>query len=388
MTRQFLSDRVLSLKPSGIRKFFDIINSMPDVISLGVGEPDFASPAPVTEAAIAALRAGKTAYTSNYGILELREILADYLKNNREGLTYDPLKEIIFTAGLSEAIYITMSAILNPGDEVIVPTPCFVAYQPSIELAGGISIEVPSKFEDDFQPDIAAIEAAITPRTKAIFISYPNNPTGAVVTKEVALQLAEVVIKHDLLLLSDEIYEQLVYSDHKHVIFPNLPGLKERTIYYSGFSKSFSMTGWRLGYICAPPELIAAIVKIHQFALMSAPTISQHAAMAALTECQSHVDKMVAEYDRRRKLIVNGMNTIGLPTFEPKGAFYAFPKVDVTGLTSEEFAEKLLYQEKVAVVPGNAFGAGGEGFVRTCYATSYEQIEQALEKIEKFVKTL
>ena len=233
------------------------------------------------------MRAGKTAYTSNYGILELREILADYLKNNREGLTYDPLKEIIFTAGLSEAIYITMAAILNPGDEVIVPTPCFVAYQPSIELAGGISIEVPSKFEDDFQPDIAAIEAAITPRTKAIFISYPNNPTGAVVTKEVALQLAEVVIKHDLLLLSDEIYEQLVYSDHKHVIFPNLPGLKERTIYYSGFSKSFSMTGWRLGYICAPPELIAAIVKIHQFALMSAPTISQHAAMAALTECQS-----------------------------------------------------------------------------------------------------
>lgn len=388
MARQFISERVLSLKPSGIRKFFDIINSMPDVISLGVGEPDFASPAPVTDAAIAALRAGKTAYTSNYGILELRETLADYLKNNRDGLTYDPLKEMIFTAGLSEAIFITMSAILNPGDEIIVPTPCFVAYQPSIELAGGVAIEVASKFEDDFKPDIAAIEAAITPRTKAIFISYPNNPTGAVVTREVALQLAEIIIKYDLLLLTDEIYEQLVYSGHKHVIFPNLPGLKERTIYFSGFSKSFSMTGWRLGYICAPEELIAAIVKIHQFALMSAPTISQYAAMSALNLCQSHVDEMVAEYDRRRKLIVNGMNTIGLPTFEPKGAFYAFPKVDVTGLTSEEFAEQLLYQEKVAVVPGSAFGAGGEGFVRACYATSYEEIEQALEKIEKFVKTL
>ena len=388
MTSRFLSDRVLSIKPSGIRKFFDIINSMPDVISLGVGEPDFASPAPVTEAAIAALRAGKTAYTSNYGILELRETLADYLKQNRDGLSYDPLTEMVFTAGLSEAIFITMTAIINPGDEVIVPTPCFVSYQPSIELAGGKAIEVACRFEDNFQPNIAAIEAAITPKTKAIFLSFPNNPTGAVVTKEVALELAKLIVKHDLLLITDEVYEQLVYSGHKHVIFPNLPGLRERTIYMSGFSKSFSMTGWRLGYVCAPPELIAAIVKVHQFALMSAPTISQYAAITALTECQPHVDEMVAEYDRRRKLLVNGMNKIGLPTFEPKGAFYAFPKISGTGLSSEEFAERLLFEQEVAVVPGNAFGAGGEGFVRCCYATSYEEIEEALVRIERFVKSL
>lgn len=388
MTKQFLSDRVLSLKASGIRKFFDIINTMPDVISLGVGEPDFSSPAPITEAAIAALRAGKTGYTSNYGILELRETLADYLKKKYDGLTYDPVKEMVFTAGLSEAIFIIMTAIVNPGDEIIVPTPCFVSYQPSIEMAGGKAIEVACKFEDNFQPDIAAIEAAITPKTKAIFINYPNNPTGAVITKDVALQLAQLVIKHDLLLISDEIYEQLVYSNHKHVTFPNLSGLKERTIYLSGFSKAFSMTGWRLGYICANEELIAAIVKVHQFVLMAAPTISQHAAIVALKECQTHVDDMVTEYDKRRKLLVDGLNRIGLPTFEPKGAFYAFPKIENTGLTSEEFAERLLFEHKVAVVPGNAFGASGEGFVRCCYATSYDEIEKALEGIEKFVKSL
>jgi aminotransferase len=386
MRDTFLSQRVAELKPSGIRKFFDIAATMKDVISLGIGEPDFVTPPSILEAGVQSLRKGETHYTSNAGIMEVRQALTNHLEK-RYGVSYDPGSEVILTVGVSEALYLTTTALLDPGDEVIVLTPCFVAYQAEVVLAGGVPVEVPCRMENNFDLDPQDIDAAITPRTKAILIGYPNNPTGAVASRENLLQVARLAEKHDLIVISDEIYDRLVYGV-KHICFPTLPGMKSRTILLGGFSKDYAMTGWRIGYVAGPPELIKGLLRVHQYTVMSAPTTAQMGALEALKNGEEYVCQMTAEYDRRRKLIVKGLNQIGLPTFEPFGAFYAFPKVSITGLDDETFAERLLQEEKVAVVPGNAFGAGGAGFVRCSYATAYDKIEEALHRIEKFVNRL
>jgi aminotransferase len=387
MRSSYLSERVAGLKPSGIRKFFDIAATMKDVISLGIGEPDFNTPQPVLQAGIASLQRNETHYTSNAGITELRKTLSAHLDLHYQ-VNYDPMTEMIITVGGSEALYLAATALLDPGDELLIPTPCFVAYQAEAILAGGVPVEIPCRFEDNFEVDPAAIEAAITPRTKAILISFPNNPTGAVASRERLLKIAKIAEEHDLVVISDEIYDRLVYAGHQHVCFPALPGMKERTLLIGGFSKDYAMTGWRIGYVAGPAKILKGLLTVHQYAVMSAPTIAQSAAIIALKEGEEYVQEMVVEYDRRRKLIVNGFNQIGLPTFEPKGAFYAFPKISVTGLDDETFATRLLHEENVALVPGNAFGKGGEGFVRCSYATSYEKIEEALRRIEKFVNRL
>jgi aminotransferase len=382
--RKYLSNRVSGLKPSGIRKFFDIAATMKDVISLGIGEPDFTTPRPILDAGVRSLQAGETHYTSNSGKMELRQGIADNLKQ-RYGVNYDAATEIIATVGVSEALYLTFVALLDPGDEVIIPTPCFVSYQAEVYLAGGIPVEIPSKMENNFQVDPDEVRAAITPRTKVIFIGYPSNPTGAVAERETLLEIAKIAIEYDLMVVSDEIYDRLVYG-FKHVCFPSLgEELKQRTVLLGGFSKSHAMTGWRIGYAAAPKEIIQGLVKIHQYTIMSAPTTAQDAAVEAL-KSDSYVEDMVAEYDRRRKLIVNGLNKLGLTTFEPRGAFYAFPNIKASGMDSESFAEKLLHEEHVAVVPGDAFGAGGAGFVRCSYATAYEKIEEALRRMERFMQ--
>ena len=381
---RFLSQRVASLKPSGIRKFFDIAATMKNVISLGVGEPDFTTPRPILDAGIHSLEAGETHYTSNAGKLELRQAIADHLQR-LYNVHYDPIHEIIITVGVSEALYLAMTALLDPGDEVIIPTPCFVSYQAEVLLAGGVPVEIPSLPEDNFQLDPGKIRSAITPRTKLIFIGYPNNPTGAVASQETLLEVAKIAEEHNLLILSDEIYDRLVY-EHKHVCVPALDeATRRRTILLGGFSKDYAMTGWRIGYACGPTDIIMGMVRIHQYSIMSAPTTAQDAALIALKNGEEHVRKMLAEYDRRRRLIVGGFNKLGLTTFEPHGAFYAFPNVTASGMNDETFAETLLREEQVAVVPGNAFGSGGEGFVRCCYATSYEQIEEALRRMERFM---
>jgi aminotransferase len=382
--RRFLSQRVATLKPSGIRKFFDIAATMKDVISLGVGEPDFTTPRPILDAGMRSLKSGETHYTSNSGKLELRQAVADHL-NKMYGVGYDPENEILITVGVSEALYLAVNALLDAGDEVIIPTPCFVSYQAEVVLAGGVPVEIPSRAVDNFQLDPDRILAAITPRTKAILIGYPNNPTGAVANREVLLEVSKIAEEHDLIILSDEIYDQLVY-DHAHVCVPALnKSSHNRTILLGGFSKDYAMTGWRIGYACGPREIILGMRRIHQYTIMSAPTTGQDAALVALFHGESHVRKMVAEYDRRRHLILNGFNRLGLNTFEPHGAFYAFPSVSASGLDDESFAEALLQEEHVAVVPGSAFGSGGEGFVRCCYATAYEQIEEALHRMERFM---
>ena len=386
MPRNYLSKTVSSLKPSGIRKFFDIAATMDDVISLGIGEPDFTTPQPVIDAGIHSLEKGETHYTSNLGLLELRQAVADHLRS-LYGISYDPGSEIIATVGVSEALYLAFSAILNPGDEVIIPTPCFVSYQAEVALAGGVPVEVPAIMENDFQPDPVLIKDAITKKTRAILLGYPNNPTGAVASREILAEIADLAEEHDLVVVSDEIYDRLVY-DHQHVCFPSLPGMHERTVLLGGFSKAYAMTGWRIGYAAAPADLLAGLVRIHQYSIMSAPTISQYAAIEALKTGESYVEEMRQEYNRRRKLMYEGMNALGLPTFEPHGAFYVFPKINHTGLDDETFAEKLLMEEKVAVVPGSAFGEAGAGFVRCSYATDYNLLEQALEKISAFLKNL
>lgn len=386
MSKSYLSDIVRSLKPSGIRKFFDIAATMDDVISLGIGEPDFTTPQPIIEAGIRSLKAGETHYTSNNGLLSLRKAIADHLESQYK-VSYDPATEIIITVGVSEALFLTFTALLNPGDEVIIPTPCFVSYQAAVALAGGKPVEVFTTMEDDFQPNPAVIEKAITPKTKAILIGYPNNPTGAVVSRENLEAIAKIAEKHDLIVVSDEIYDRLVYN-HEHVCFPALAGMQPRTLLLGGFSKNYAMTGWRIGYVAGPAELITGLLRIHQYSVMSAPTISQFAALEALKIGEPYLQEMHAEYDRRRKLFYHGLNEIGLPTFEPHGAFYVFPSIHNTGLSDEEFAERLLLEEKVAVVPGSSFGAGGNGFVRCSYATNYAQLEQALEKINRFVKKI
>lgn len=387
MKSSYLSERVTNLKPSGIRKFFDIAATMENVISLGIGEPDFDSPPSVIEAGIRALREGQTHYTSNAGIFELRQKLTAHLQM-LYGIEYDPKNETMITVGGSEALYLATTALLNAGDEVIIPTPCFVSYQAQVMLADGVPVEIPSRMEDNFEVDPAAIEAAITTRTRAILIGYPCNPTGAVASRDRLLEIAKIAEKYDLIVISDEIYDRLVYGGHKHVCFPMLPGMKERTILLGGFSKDYAMTGWRIGYALGPAHLISGLVRIHQYTVMSSPTIAQIAAIEALADVDEAVEMMVEEYDRRRKFVVSEFNRIGLPTFEPKGAFYAFPKVGVTGLSDEEFAERLLNEERVAIVPGSAFGAGGEGFCRVSYAASYEKLEKAIAKIEKFVNRL
>ncbi len=382
--RTFISRRVASVPPSGIRRFFDIAATMPDVISLGVGEPDFVTPEPILNAGIASLQRGETAYTSNSGIIGLRRALSAHL-SRRYGVEYDPETELLITVGVSEALYLAVTAILDPGDEVIVPQPCFVSYVPEVIFAGGVAVTLPTYVQDGFQVSGAAIEARVTPRTKAILIGYPNNPTGAVLSRERMGEIAQVAEKHDLVVISDEIYDRLVYGV-EHVCFASLPGMRARTILLGGFSKDYAMTGWRIGYVAAPAELLAAMRKVHQYTIMSAPTTGQHAALAALEAGEEHVQRMVAEYDRRRRLIVDGCNALGLDCFEPRGAFYVFPSVARTGMSDDDFAERLLLEEQVAVVPGNAFGEGGAGYVRMCYAQSYEKIEQALERMRRFMQ--
>jgi aminotransferase len=386
MREQYISRRIAGLKPSGIRKFFDIAATMKDVISLGIGEPDFTTPEPILEAGIRSLQRGETHYTSNFGILPLREALSAHIEK-LYGVHYDPATEIVITVGGSEALNLSAIALLDPGDELIIPTPCFVTYQASAIMAGGVAVEVPCRMENNFDIDPKDIARAITPHSKAILLGFPNNPTGAVASRENLLEVAKLAQEHDLIVLSDEIYDRLVYGV-SHVCFPSLPGMRERTILLGGFSKDYAMTGWRIGYAAAPAELIKGLLRVHQYMVMSAPTMSQYAALEALLNGEPHVEQMRNEYDRRRRLIVDGLNRIGLPTVEPKGAFYAFPKVTITGLNDEDFAHRLLQEEHVAVVPGNSFGLGGEGFVRCSYATAYEKIEEALKRIEGFCKKL
>jgi aminotransferase len=386
MPKMTLSNRVATLKPSGIRKFFDIAATMKDVISLGIGEPDFTTPKPILDAGIQALARGETHYTSNAGLIELRKALSAHLEK-LYGVSYNPQTEIVITVGGSEALNLGAIAMLDPGDEVIIPTPCFVSYQAAVQMAGGVPIEVPCYMEDNFDIDPHALEAAITPKTKAVLVGFPNNPTGAVASKKHYEELAKIAEKHDLIVFSDEIYDRLVYGV-KHVCFPALPNMHKRTILLGGFSKDYAMTGWRIGYACGPETLISGLVRVHQFMVMSAPTMSQYAALEGLLQGDEYVEKMRLEYDRRRRLIVDGLNHIGLPCFEPKGAFYAFPKISVTGLDDEAFSMRLLEEEHVAAVPGNSFGLGGEGFVRCSYATSYEKIEEALKRMERFCKRL
>ena len=382
--RNYVSQRVLSVPPSGIRRYFDIAATMKNVISLGIGEPDFVTPAPILQAGLASLQRGETSYTSNSGTLELRAALAAHLQA-LYGLAYDVETELLITVGVSEALYLAFTAILDPGDEVIVPEPCFVAYTPEVVFAGGVPVTIPTRVEDDFQVTAETIERHITPRTKALLIGYPNNPTGAVMTRANLLEIAAVAARHDLLVISDEIYDRLVYGV-EHVCFATLPGMRERTITLGGFSKNYAMTGWRLGYASGPAELLGAMRKVHQYTIMSAPTTAQAAGVEALARGETHVQSMVAEYDRRRRLLVGGLNTLGLDCFEPRGAFYAFPSVARSGLDDTTFAETLLVEEEVAVVPGSAFGASGQGFVRMAYATAYEKLEEALNRMERFMR--
>jgi aminotransferase len=385
LAERALAQRVRAVPASGIRRFFDILATMDDVISLGVGEPDFDTPKEIVEAGVESLREGRTHYTSNFGTIELRRALAEHLQR-RYGVTYDPATEILITVGASEAVDLALRATCDPGDEVILHEPSYVAYVPAIVFAGGTVVPVATRFEDDFALDPKAVEAAITPRTKALFLGYPANPTGAVLDDAVQDELARIAREHDLLVYSDEIYDRLAYGSYRHRALSSLPGMWERTILMGGFSKAYAMTGWRVGWMCAPAPILEGIVKVHQYGIMSAPTVAQDAALAALQDGEPAVQAMVAEYDRRRRLLVDGLNRLGLPTFEPRGAFYAFPDISSTGLTSDEFTERLLLEERVAVVPGSAFGPSGEGHVRMCYATSYEKLETALERIGRFVE--
>lgn len=382
--RNFVSERISTVPPSGIRRFFDIAATMEDVISLGIGEPDFTTPEPIIRAGIKALKRGETHYSSNSGLIELRRAIAEHL-DRLYGQTYNPASEILVTVGVSEALYLVFAATLDLGDEVIVPEPCFVSYAPEVVFAGGTPVIVPTTVENNFQVTAADIAAAITPRTKALLIGYPNNPTGAVMSRERLNEIAAVAKQHDLLVISDEIYDRLVYGV-EHVCFPSLPGMYSRTVLLQGFSKAYAMTGWRIGYIAAPAEILGMMRKVHQYTIMCAPTVSQYAALAALSEGEPYVQEMAAEYDRRRRLIVDGLNEIGLKCFEPQGAFYAFPSIEITGMDETEFAETLLHEEKVALVPGSAFGEAGRGHVRCSYATAYEKIEEALERLQRFVR--
>lgn len=385
-SNHFVSTRLAAVPVSGLHRFFGIAAAMPDVVSLGVGEPDFATPAPIARAGFDAVYEKPIGYTANSGLMELRVKLAEHLEN-LYNVSYNPANEILITVGVSEALVCVFTAICNAGDEIIVPQPCFVAYTPEIIFAGGVPVIVPCRAENNFEVTAEEIEAKITRQTKAIFIGYPNNPTGAVLSRENAVKIAALAEKHDLLVISDEIYDRLVYGV-SHVCFPALPNAKNRTILLGGFSKDYAMTGWRVGYICANPDLLEAFSRVHQYAIMSAPTISQFAAVAALRIGEEFVLQMHEEYDRRRKLILSSLREMGLPCFEPRGAFYVFPSIAETGLSADEFAERLLMEERVAVVPGTAFGAGGAGHIRIAYCKSIEQIEIAMTRIQKFLKKI
>jgi aminotransferase len=383
---RFLSPVVRDMPPSGIRRFFDMLNEMKDVISLTIGEPDFTTPEPITRAATASLESGETHYSANAGMIELRELIAADLEA-RLSLSYDPRTEIVVTVGASEALDASLRAVCQPGDEVIHHEPCFVAYGPCIQLAGGTPVAVATTQATDFALTPAMVEAAVTPRTKAIFLGYPNNPTGAVLDRDALEGIAEIARRRDLLVISDEIYERLVYGDHEHAAIASLRAMRERTIHIGGFSKAYAMTGWRIGYVAAPADLMAGIAKIHQYGIMCAPTPAQYAAMEALRSGEPFVQAMHAEYERRRVLMTRRFNEMGLTCFEPRGAFYCFPNVrDATGLDDEQFAQELLREEHVAVVPGSAFGPSGAGHVRACYATAYEQIVEAMDRTQRFVE--
>ena len=381
--RPRLSRRVAELAPSGIRRFFDLISTLDGVISLGVGEPDFVTPWHIREAAIHSLERGYTMYTSNHGLIELRRAVARHLER-LYGVSYDPGREILITVGVSEGLDLALRALIDPGDEVLIPEPSYVSYGPCTQLTGGQPVYVPARLEDDFRVEPSELARRVGPRTRAILIGYPNNPTGAVMPRRSLEQIAELAAERDLVVLSDEIYDRLVYG-LEHTCFAALPGARERTVLLGGFSKAYAMTGWRIGYLAGPAELVDGMVKIHQYAALCAPIPSQKAALEALERGEEAVRSMVEEYDRRRRLIVHGLNRLGLRTFEPRGAFYCFPEIASTRLSSERFAERLLLEERVAVVPGNAFGPSGEGHVRCCYATSTDGINEALERIGRFV---
>ena len=385
--KNYLNPLICDIKPSGIRRFFDIAAEMDDVISLGVGEPDFDTPWSIRETAIYTLEQGKTVYTANAGLKQLRQEIALYTERKIH-VSYDPLKQILVTVGGSEAIDLCIRAITVPGDEILIPEPSYVSYIPCTIMAGGVPVNVPLRGENSFKLKAEDIESRITPKTKAIVFPFPNNPTGSIMTREDLLPLVEVIRAHDLLVISDEIYSELSYAKEPHVSIASLPGMKERTLVINGFSKAFSMTGWRLGYAMGPEELIRQMTKIHQFAIMCAPTTSQYAAIHALKSCDDKVDAMRREYNRRRRYVLSRIRSMGLSCFEPEGAFYVFPSIASTGMTSDEFCSRLLYDQKVAVVPGDAFGEHGEGYIRISYAYSLEELKAALDRMEMFLKGL
>ncbi|MBQ7487152.1 MAG: aminotransferase class I/II-fold pyridoxal phosphate-dependent enzyme [Clostridia bacterium] len=383
-----LNQRVASVPPSGIRKFFDIVQQIPDAISLGVGEPDFVTPWPIRDAAIQSIEEGRTQYTSNWGLPQLRENVARYLKT-RYDVSYDPADEILITVGASEGIDLAMRALVEPGDEVLIPDPSYVSYSPCVIFAGGTPVPVRTCAEDGFAITPDNLKAAITDKTKALILPYPNNPTGGVMDREALVAIADCLRDTDIMVISDEIYSELVYEDHVHTAFASLPGMQERTITLNGFSKAFAMTGWRVGYACAPRDILRPMFRIHQYTMLCASMQGQVAANQALVRAFSNqyedVRRMVASYDRRRRLMVEGLNAIGLPCFTPKGAFYVFPSIAGTGLSSEEFCTRLLKEMQVACVPGTAFGTSGEGFIRCSYATGIEKLREALKRMGTFV---
>lgn len=387
MSHRFINQKVQSIQPSGIRKFFDIANEIEDVISLGVGEPDFDTPWHVREEGIYTLQKGRTFYTANRGLMELRTEISNYIARNH-AVQYNPATQVLVTIGGSEAIDLALRACLEPGDEVIYHEPCYVSYLPCITLADGVPVPIPLKEANDFRLTAEELEAAITPKSKALILSFPNNPTGAVMTKEDLEAIAEVIVRHDLLVITDEIYSELSYTGKKHYSLIDLPGMVERTIYINGFSKAYAMTGWRLGYCCGPEEIMTQMVKIHQFAIMAAPTMSQYAGTMALKNGASDVEMMRDSYNQRRRYLMAELKRLGIPCFEPFGAFYIFPNISQFGLSSEEFATRLIREHKVAVVPGSAFGQSGEGFVRVSYAYSIDELKQAFERIERFINEL
>ncbi|MDP2674528.1 MAG: aminotransferase class I/II-fold pyridoxal phosphate-dependent enzyme [Dehalococcoidia bacterium] len=383
---EFISDRARNLPASGIRRFFELISNIDGVISLGVGEPDFVTPESFTKAAFDAVARGETHYTSNYGLPALREAVAGHLER-LYGVRYDPRNEILITIGVSEGLMLALLAILNPGDELLSPDPYYVAYRPSCQIAGGTFVPVPTSMETEFRVSAQEMEAHLTDRSKAILLGYPSNPTGAQMTREGLAEIADLAARQDLFVISDEIYDRLSYG-LPHTCFPSLPGMRERSVLLGGFSKAYAMTGWRVGWACAPAELLEAMMKIHQYIIMSAPTPSQYAALEAIRNGEEEAQRMIAEFDSRRRLIVAALNEMGLTCFDPGGAFYAFPSVRSTGLDDIEFAERLLVEEKVAVIPGSSFGDCGRGHVRACYAAPKPVLEDALERIRRFVGSL
>jgi aminotransferase len=384
--QKYIAPVVRDIPPSGIRKFFDLVSASKDIISLGVGEPDFVTPWSVRDACVMALERGRTSYTPNSGLVELREAIAEYLQTSFQ-LRYEPAQQILVTVGGSEAIDLALRTLIAPGDEVLIPEPCYISYSPITAITGGVPVGIETFAKDQFKITAESLRAKLTPRSKVLILCYPSNPTGGIMTYEDWLPIAQLVEEHDLIVISDEIYAELTYG-RKHVSFASMPGMMERTILVSGFSKAFAMTGWRLGYACGHPELIAAMLKIHQYTVMCAPIMGQVAAVAALREGLTEKGRMVDAYNQRRRLVVKGFREIGLECHEPQGAFYAFPSIENTGLDSETFAQRLLQEGRVAVVPGNVFGLGGEGFIRCSYATSVSNLTEALERIGSFVRPL